>query len=426
MRYVRRELEGPVGKAAKSFPATVLTGPRRAGKTWLLRHLFPRATYVLLEDPDVVARLRADPQGFLDAVKTPAILDEAQNVPEVFAFVRSRIDRQPRRVGQWVLTGSQEAPLMHGVSESMAGRAAVLQLYPMSSRESARVNLLRGGYPEVVARPGSAQLWFSSYVQTYLERDVRAVTSVRDLVTFRRFLALLASRHGQVLNKTDLAAPLGVSVPTIAQWLSVLETTAQILIVPPFYENFGKRLIKSPKVYLVDSGLAGHLLGIASEAELARSPFAGVLFEGFIAAEIVKAQVNRGRRRELYYFRDEQGLEVDFVIPGRGNSLRLVECKAGRTVVPAMATPMQRLAEAARKRRANGAFVEMILVHQPPRAAGPVRAVAPGVQAVPWREFVADLGSRRESARRSTGDLRDAHASMRRKPRSSTSARWPG
>jgi hypothetical protein len=384
-------LERQVRKAANSFPATVLTGPRRAGKTWLLRHLFPKADYLLFEDPDVVARMRADPQGFLDAVKTPVILDEVQNVPEIFAFVRPRIDRQPRRVGQWLLTGSQEAPLMQGVSESMAGRAAVLQLYPLSSRESSKVSLLHGGYPEAVARPASAQLWFGSYLQTYLERDVRAVTAVRDLATFRRFMALIASRHGQVLNKTDLAAPLGVSVPTITQWLSVLEITAQILLVPPFYENLGKRLIKSPKLYVADSGMACHLLGIASPADLARSPFAGALFEGFIASEIVKAQVNAGQRRELYHFRDEKGLEVDFVLPGRGGSLRLVECKAGKTVMPAMAAPMRRLAEAAGKERAQGTRVEMFLVHQAPAAEDRVRAVARGVQALPWREFVERL-----------------------------------
>ena len=391
MKHVPRELERQVQRAVKGFPATVLTGPRRAGKTWLLRHLFPRADYFLLEDLDVVARLRADPQGFLDAVKAPVILDEAQNVPEIFAYVRSRIDRRPRRTGQWLLTGSQEAPLMQGVSESMAGRAAVLQLYPLSSRESTKVGLLHGGYPEVVARPGSAQVWFSSYLQNYLERDVRAVTAVRDLATFRRFLALLASRHGQVLNKTDLAAPLGVTVPTITQWLSVLEITAQILIVPPFYENLGKRLVKSPRVYLADSGLACHLLGIASNAELARSPFVGALFEGFVAAEIVKAQVNAGQRRELYHFRDEQGLEVDFVIPGRGGALRLVECKAGRTVTPAMAAPMRRLADAAARSRAAGTRVDMFLVHQAPAAGSRVQAVAPGVRALPWRDFVAGL-----------------------------------
>ena len=391
MRYLRRELERAVTLAARSFPSVVLTGPRRAGKTWLLQHLLPEASYFLLEDPTVVARLRADPHGFLDALKTPAILDEVQNVPEVFALVRARIDRQPRRTGQWFLTGSQEAPLMQGVTDSMAGRAAVLQLRPLSTRESDRVSLLRGGYPEAVARPGAARLWFSSYVQTYLERDVRAVTAVKDLATFRRFLALVASRHGQVLNKTDFAAPLGVSVPTIAQWLGVLETTAQVLIVPPFYENLGKRLIKSPKVYLADSGLACHLLGIDSAAELAKSPFLGALFEGFIAAEMIKAQTNRGQRPELYYFRDEQGLEVDFLMPRESGAVALVECKATQTVTPAMAAPMRRLAEAFKKKRPRGIRVEMSLVHQSAKTPVAIQAVAPGVRAWAWQQFVRQL-----------------------------------
>jgi predicted AAA+ superfamily ATPase len=380
-----------VARAVRNFPGLVLTGPRRAGKTLLLRRLFPKASYFLLEDPDVVARLRADPQGFLDAVKTPAILDEVQNVPEVFTHVRSRIDRQPRRAGQWLLTGSQEAPLMQGVTESMAGRAAVLQLLPLSTRETPKVTLLRGGYPEAVARPGGARLWFSSYLQTYLERDVRAVTAVKDLATFRRFLALLASRHGQVLNKTDLAAPLGISVPTISQWLGVLETTAQIFVIPPFYENLGKRLIKSPKLYVADSGLACHLLGVDSPDELVKSPFYGALFEGFVAGEIVKAQVNAGGRRELYYFRDEQGLEVDFLLPGRGGAVSLVECKAARTVTPSQALPMQRLAEALRRKRPRGTTIESHLVHQSPKFPAATRAVAPGVRAWAWQDFVRQL-----------------------------------
>jgi predicted AAA+ superfamily ATPase len=391
VRYISRALEKPIGRAVKSFPAMVLTGPRRAGKTWLLQHLFPAASYFLLEDPDLVARFRSDPQGFLDDVRTPAILDEVQHVPEILAFVRSRIDRQPRRAGQWLLTGSQEAPLMQGVSESMAGRAAVLQLLPLSVHETPKVTLLRGGYPEALARPAAGRLWFSSYVQTYLERDVRAVTAVRDLATFRRFLGLVASRHGQILNKTDLAAPLGVSVPTIGQWLGVLETTAQILVVPPFYDNFGKRLVKSPKVYVADSGLACHLLGIDTAAELARSPFAGALFEGFMAAEIAKARVNAGRRRELYYFRDEQGLEVDFVVPGPSGSLRLLECKAGRTVDPAMAASLRRLGDAIKKKRTGARHVHMAVVYQAPKGGAATTAIAPGVQALPWQDLVDEL-----------------------------------
>jgi len=391
MRYVHRELERQVARAVRAFPSLILTGPRRAGKTSLLRKLYPGASYFLLEDPDIVARLRADPQGFLDAVKTPAILDEVQNVPEVFAYVRSRVDRAPRRAGQWLLTGSQEAPLMRGVSESMAGRAAVLQLQPLSTRESPKVTLLHGGYPEAVARPADARLWFSSYLQTYLERDVRAITAVKDLATFRRFLALLATRHGQVLNRSALAAPVGVSVPTITQWLGVLETTAQILVVPPFYENLGKRLIKSPKVYVSDSGLACHLLGIDTAAELARSPFLGALFEGFIASEIVKSQANAGGRREIYHFRDEQGLEVDFIVPGRSGSISLVECKAGRTVAPAMAAPMKRLAEAMKSKRPRKTPVAMYLLHQARGAGIHTTALAPGVRAMPWLDFVKTL-----------------------------------
>jgi len=280
---------------------------------------------------------------------------------------------------------------MRGVTESMAGRAAVLQLLPLSRRETPKVSLLRGGYPEVLARPGAARLWFSSYLQTYLERDVRAVTAAKDLAPFRRFLALLASRHGQALNKTDLAAPLGVSVPTTAQWLGALEMTAQVLIVPPFYQNLCKRLIKSPKIYIADAGLACHLLGIDTAGELARSPFRGALFGVFIAAEIAKAQVNAGGRRDIYHFRDQQGLEVDFLMPGRAGVVALVECMAGRTVTPAMAVPMQRLAEALKRRRAKASGTKMFLVHQSLQAGTPTPAVAPGVRALPWQEFLEAL-----------------------------------
>lgn len=386
MRRVARQIETVLARAARDFPAVVLTGPRRAGKTFLLRHTFPAASYHLFEDPDLVARFRADPQGFLDGVQTPAILDEVQNVPEVFAHVRARIDAKPRQTGRWLLTGSQEAGLMRNVSESMAGRAAVLQLWPLSAGESAKVSLLRGGYPEVLARPSAKRLWFSSYMQTYLERDVRAITSIQDIGTFRRFLGLVASRHGRMLNKSDLAAPLGVSVPTIGRWLDVLETTGQVLIVPPYFENFGKRLVKTPKVYVADSGLACHLLGIETETELRKSPFLGSLFEGMVAAEIVKHQTHSGRRREIYYFRDHQGLEVDFVVPGRNGRLQLIEAKSSHTVKPEMAASMRRLAagiEAGPNRRT----VEMLLVYRAPRAGSATEAVAPGVRAIAWPEF---------------------------------------
>jgi uncharacterized protein len=387
MRFVARAAGPAILDAGRTFPSVVLTGPRRAGKTTLLRHLFPKARYVLLEDPDVQARARSDPRGLLEELQSPVLFDEIQNVPELFGYIRTLIDQHPRRTGQWLFTGSQEAPLMQGVSESMAGRAAILQLLPFSLAETNRATLLHGGYPEVLARPASRGLWFSSYIQTYLERDVRSIINVHDLATFRRFLALVASRHGQILNKTDLAAPLGLSVPTVGEWLHVLEITGQVILVPPYFENLGKRLIKSPKVYLGDSGLACYLLGITAPAELERSPFLGALFEGYVAAEILKSQVNQGRRKELYYFRDQQGLEVDFLFPNGRGVLWMVECKASKTVHPEMAKPLRALRQSIKE----GLPVRQTVVHRASSSAGPSRAVAPGVEALDVPAFVAAL-----------------------------------
>jgi predicted AAA+ superfamily ATPase len=385
MDYIPRQLASELKAAAKAFPALILTGPRRAGKTTLLRKVFPKAEYYLLEDPDLIARFRADPRSFIDAIEPPALLDEIQNVPEVLNYLRTLIDRDPERKGQWFLTGSQEAPLMRGVTESMTGRAAVFQLLPLSLAESDKVSLLNGGFPEVLAHPGTRRTWFRSYIQTYLERDVRAVTSVRDLATFRRFLALVASRCGQMLNKTDLAAPLGVSVPTITSWLSVLEITSQIALVPPFYENFGKRLVKSPKLYFLDSGLACHLLGIESEQDMNRSPFLGPVFEGFVAAEIIKRQINTGHSTSLYYFRDHQGLEVDFLLDLSGRRLALIEVKATRTPVPRAADPLLRLATAI-----EDYDVRRFVVHRPSGGRRDSSALRQGVAAVPASRL-ADL-----------------------------------
>ncbi|HET7291878.1 MAG TPA: ATP-binding protein [Vicinamibacteria bacterium] len=382
MRYVPRSLEGQLRAAVRGFPALIITGPRRAGKTTVLQRTFPGASYRLLEDPEVVSRVREDPRAFLAELPRPAILDEIQNAPEILNWVRAEIDRVPRRRGDWLLSGSQEAPLMRGVTESMAGRAAVFQLLPLSLSETPKVSLLNGGFPEVLARPSLRTAWYRSYVQTYLERDVRAVTAVRDLATFRRFLSILATRCGQLLNKTELAAPLGLSVPTITQWLGVLETTAQVLLVPPYFENLGKRLVKSPRLYWMDSGLACFLLGIDSTADLERSPFLGPVFEGFVAAEIAKAQSAAGRQRELYHFRDQYGLEVDFVVPLGGARLLLLEAKAATTLRPRFGEALVRVASLMKGRR-----IESYVVHRRASVAPGLSALRPGVRALPVEDL---------------------------------------
>jgi predicted AAA+ superfamily ATPase len=391
MALIPRQIAPVLSSALRRFPAVVVTGPRRSGKTTLLRTAATGAQYVLLEDPDIQDRIRSDPRAFIESLRPPVILDEIQNTPRLLDYVRTLLDSHTRRMGQWLFTGSQEAPLMQGVTESMAGRAAILQLLPFSRAETPKVSLLLGGFPEVVLRPRGHELWFASYLQTYIERDVRAVSNVRDLPTFRRFLSLLASRHGQMLNRSDLAAPLGISVPTISEWVRILEITGQIILVPPYFENFGKRIVKSPKIYWFDPGLVCHLLGIQSKAELERSPFLGSIFEGSVASEIIKSQVNRGQRKELYYFRDQQGLEVDFLMPQPNARFWLIEAKASKTVQPSMAAPMISLSSVAGKRVSR-----CLVVHRKAQTGQEYTGLARGVEALPFEQFVAEINTQKK------------------------------
>lgn len=342
----QRKLTPELTKALKQFPAIVLTGPRRTGKTFLLRHLLPKAQYILLEDPDLLARVKADPRAFLDSITLPVIIDEIQNAPELLPYIRARIDTaKNQKKGQWLITGSQEFSVMKNVTESMTGRAAIFQLLPISLSESSKTSPLLGGFPEVLKRPSHKSVWFRSYLQTYIERDIRQIINVKDISAYRLFIQMLAQRNGQVLNRSDLAAPVGVKVPTISQWLSTLEITNQIYIVRPYFNNYEKRLIKSPKIYFTDSGLLCFLLGISTLSQLNSSPFAGFIYEAFVLSEILKSQINQGQQKEVYYFRDEVGLEVDFLVPRKNNSLELLEIKYTKTPVPKMAQNMLALSK---------------------------------------------------------------------------------
>lgn len=389
MSYIRRLLEKELKNGGRGFPVLILTGPRRSGKTTILQKCFPKASYHLLEDIDIIERIKSDPRSFVEGLKPPVILDEIQNVPELLNYIRTKVDLSGKRKTHWFLTGSQEPALMKGVTESMSGRAAIFHLLPLSHAESSRVSMFRGGFPEIVTRSVKAETWFRSYIQTYLEKDIRAISSIRDLTTFRRFLSLVASRIGQVLNRTDIASPLGISVPTVTEWLNILEATHQIIVAPPFFENFGKRLVKSPKIYFADSGLAAYLLGIESEKALGRSTFLGPLFENFIANEIVKTQLNSGKRKELYYFRDRPGLEVDFVVPMGDRRLVLLETKASRTVRPGDALNILRLEKSMTKYQACS-----FVVHLPDKSSERLTALCAGVSAVSYEQISGILRPR--------------------------------
>lgn len=267
MKNVRRAIEQQIIKATELFPVVVLTGLRRAGKTFLLKSLFPKYTYVQLKTPDLLLAVKEDPRGFLDNLALPVVIDEIQEIPELFSYIRSHIDEHPEKNGQWILTGSQESLLMEGVTESMAGRAAIMRLAPFSHFEYDKVTAFTGGYPETFAARMDREIWYSSYIQSdlHLGHTTRSFKLVRNLATFHRFLKVLATRHGQMLNKTAIAAPLGVSVPTLTEWINVLEISGIVKLVPPYYRNAGKRLVKTPKLYFLDSGLVCHLLGIQSQ-----------------------------------------------------------------------------------------------------------------------------------------------------------------
>jgi predicted AAA+ superfamily ATPase len=339
---IRRQAETVLLERAKAYPVVTVLGPRQSGKTTLCRIAFPDKPYVNLEQPDVREFAQQDPQAFLTQYRDGAVLDEIQNVPSLLSWIQVLTDSDPR-AGRFVLTGSHQLQLSAQLTQSLAGRAAVIELLPLSLSELISQNvsmptdgtvdqwMLQGGYPRIHAQQMSPEVMLSDYFATYVERDVRQLINLRHLREFGQCVRLLAGRTGQLLNQSSLGNEVGVSSNTITQWLSILEASFVVFTLAPWSANLGKRLVKSPKVYFYDVGLACWLLGIKTVEQLQYHPLRGALFENLVVLEVMKAQRNQGLREPLYFFRDSNGLEVDLLLE-RAEGLVLVEIKASQTV----------------------------------------------------------------------------------------------
>ena len=335
---IRRKAEKVLRELASQFKAVALTGPRQSGKTTLAKMVFPRKPYVSLENPDERNLALNDPRQFLSRFPTGAILDEVQRAPELFSYLQQIMDESKSK-GQFILTGSNNFALQENISQTLAGRVGYLELLPFSLSETEKTGtalkldelIFCGSYPAVIYEKANPRLWFPSYIRTYVERDVRQIKNISSLTLFQRLLYLCAGRVGQQLNLSSLANDVGLDYKTIQSWLGVLQSSYIIFLLPPYYKNFNKRIIKSPKLYFYDTGLASYLLGISNAKQLFNHSSKGALFENFVLAEMLKNRYNKGERSNLYYFRDSTGNEVDIIID-EGKNLIPVELKAGETI----------------------------------------------------------------------------------------------
>ncbi|OJV36409.1 MAG: AAA family ATPase [Bacteroidia bacterium 43-41] len=360
--FIKRDIAAVMLEMHRYFPVITMTGPRQSGKTTLLRHVFDRFPYYSLENLDVRRFALNDPVGFLTQHPEGMILDEVQNAPDLLSYIQGMVDENTEK--RFVLSGSSQFSVIRQITQSLAGRTGVLELLPLSYGEVKKQAdekeldnvLLTGFFPALYAGKNIPGLLYPSYVKTYLERDVRDLLQIKDMMQFQTFLRLCAGRIGSLFNAAELSGEVGVSANTIKSWLSVLQASYIITLLPPFYENTRKRLIKTPKLYFCDTGLACYLLGIETEQQLARDKMRGHLFENFIVMEAVKSRYNKGKESNLFFYRDSNGVEVDLILKN-GSDYTAIEIKSSKTYHPDFETGIRSLSSLLKNRLTDKAIL---------------------------------------------------------------------
>lgn len=348
MNYIEREMEKTLRLAWQYFPVLTVTGPRQSGKSTLFRHMFPEAVTYSLKDIQIREFALNDPVAFLGQTEKPLFIDEIQKAPDLIEYIQGIVDSHPER--KFLLSGSSQFELMKGVSESLAGRSGVYELMPMSFAETSGISsekdldtlLFDGFYPAVCSGKNVSKLYYPSYVKTYLEIDVRDLLNIKDMMQFLRFMKLCAARIGSIFNASELSGEVGVDSKTIASWLSVLQASYIIYLLPPYYENISKRLVKSPKLYFCDPGLACYLLDIESPRQLNRDKMRGNIFENFVVMEAVKHRMNAGKDGGVFFYRDSNKNEVDLLVKEEGE-ITALEIKSSQTYSKSFADTLERL-----------------------------------------------------------------------------------
>lgn len=358
-----RDISTELQQLAEDYPVVTVIGPRQSGKTTLVRHIFPHKAYVNLENPDTRNLAEEDPRGFLEGYPEGAILDEIQRVPKLLSYIQVIVDESKTK-GLFILTGSHQLELHHAIAQSLAGRTALLTLLPMSLSEllaagidpSLDQALIQGGYPRIYKDNLDPTKAYRNYFQTYVERDLRQLINVKDLAQFERFVRICAGRVGQILNLEDIGGEVGVSSHTVKEWISILEASFILFRLQPYFENFGKRIIKSPKLFFIDVGLATYLLGIENVTQMSRDPLRGHLVENLVVTELIKQRLNRGLDPQLYYYRDTQKNEVDLIYQD-GHDLIPIEIKSSKTYNPEFLKKLKFFQGLAKERAPRGYLI---------------------------------------------------------------------